>query len=72
MYGFSKLEPFYPVETKLQVKIVALPKKENKEKKGGLEGKSWAPYLGILIALSAFLNSIRLFKSCKSILTLED
>jgi len=52
----TKSEPLYLVNTKLEVEIFALSGKENKEERGDLEGKVYAPYLGILSALPPLLN----------------
>jgi len=35
-----KLEPIYPVKTKLEIEASALSRKENKEEKIDLEGKA--------------------------------
>jgi len=39
MYGFPRLEPNYPIKTKLQVETVALLRTENKEEEDDFEEK---------------------------------
>jgi len=65
MYGFYKSEPIYLVKIVIKVEAFALPIKENKEEKGELEGKVYAPYF------RQFIPKLRigLFKGSKLIKT---
>jgi len=52
----SKSEAINPIKIELGVEASELLRKENKEGKGDLEGKVYAPHLGLLIDLPPFLN----------------
>jgi len=62
----AQIGAIYLVKTELEFETSALPKRKNKEEKVDLEGKIFAPYLGLLIALPPFLkHGIDLFKDPK-------
>jgi len=55
----AQIRAVYLVKIELEANAFFLPRKKIREKKGGLEGNSRAPYLGLLIALSPLLSLIR-------------